>query len=139
MRKLVSSWHLAVTQLDPVEYDLCELRSACGQTCSVLVSLHSKTASFPKPVSQTKQIYSLFPTGNDVLQPNEWKGISFGLHFWSDFELTGTIFSTVHGVDIRNGLSFVNGVADLTCCDLSVVLHNVTNKQISIDVETPVI
>ena len=86
VKKLVSSWNLLVLQ-EPISHELCTLQSDTSANSQFIVDMLSSSATVPQASKTQPSTVRLHPAQNFTLQPNEWRGISFGLRFRSMLRL----------------------------------------------------
>ena len=102
------------------------------------LSMYKTHLDAQRPVQQNNcACFDMYPIAEYVLQPGEWRGIHFGIHFSAGYQLTASL-TVHHNCTLRSGLSVVDDVVDLTSHELSIVLQNITQKCITIPKAVPV-
>ena len=102
------------------------------------LSMYKTHLDAQRPVQQNNcACFDMYPIADYILQPGEWRGIHFGIHFSAGYQLTASL-TVHHNCTLRSGLSVVDDVVDLTSHELSIVLQNITQKCITIPKAVPV-
>ena len=124
--KIISSWNHNASIVSG-ESHICDLVSDNGTETELRVLFQSSLSRTPVQVKD-RACFKLNCMTDAALQPKEWRALHFGLRFVSDYALTGQVSTLVPGLSFRNGLSYVDGILDVTSSEMSFIVQNTTRK-----------